>query len=218
MGNARLKAPAICAATGLPAVADDTGLLVDALDGAPGVETAYFAGQGHLRREPGEDARRARRGAGSARRVPHGRHGRVARRDRAAGRRRVRRPDHDRGAGAEGSATTRCSARRRRRAHFAQMGAEAKNAISHRGRAFAPCSASWNDGDDEAPVITSGDLEVGDVRRHEVRCRERMVEAHEGGAVDRSATMGRSPCRAPCGRPPVRRRASDGSRGASARR
>lgn len=43
-GNARLKAAAICAATGLPAVSDDTGLFVDALDGEPGVETAYFAG------------------------------------------------------------------------------------------------------------------------------------------------------------------------------
>ncbi|CAB4566851.1 MAG: non-canonical purine NTP pyrophosphatase [Actinomycetes bacterium] len=43
-GNARLKARAICAATGLPAVADDTGLFVDALDGEPGAETAYFAG------------------------------------------------------------------------------------------------------------------------------------------------------------------------------
>jgi XTP/dITP diphosphohydrolase len=43
-GNARLKARALCRATGLPAVADDTGLEVDALDGAPGVETAYYAG------------------------------------------------------------------------------------------------------------------------------------------------------------------------------
>jgi XTP/dITP diphosphohydrolase len=43
-GNARLKAQALCRATGLAAVADDTGLEVDALDGAPGVETAYFAG------------------------------------------------------------------------------------------------------------------------------------------------------------------------------
>ena len=31
-------------ATGLPAVSDDTGLFVDALDGAPGVDTAYYAG------------------------------------------------------------------------------------------------------------------------------------------------------------------------------
>lgn len=43
-GNARLKASAVTAATGQAAVADDTGLFVDALDGAPGVETAYFAG------------------------------------------------------------------------------------------------------------------------------------------------------------------------------
>lgn len=46
LGNARLKAAAITAATGLPAVADDTGLFVDALDGAPGVITARFAGEG----------------------------------------------------------------------------------------------------------------------------------------------------------------------------
>ncbi len=45
LGNARLKARAICAATGLPAVADDTGLEVDALHGAPGVHTARFAGE-----------------------------------------------------------------------------------------------------------------------------------------------------------------------------
>ncbi len=44
VGNARLKAMAICAATGLPAVSDDTGLFVDALDGAPGVYAARFAG------------------------------------------------------------------------------------------------------------------------------------------------------------------------------
>lgn len=42
--NARIKARAVCAATGLPAVADDTGLFVDALGGAPGVETAHFGG------------------------------------------------------------------------------------------------------------------------------------------------------------------------------
>lgn len=43
-GNARLKAAAICAATGMAAVSDDTGLFVDALGGEPGVETAYYAG------------------------------------------------------------------------------------------------------------------------------------------------------------------------------
>lgn len=44
-GNARLKARALCDATGLPAVADDTGLEVDALDGAPGVYSARYAGE-----------------------------------------------------------------------------------------------------------------------------------------------------------------------------
>ncbi len=45
-GNARLKGAAIAAATGLPALADDTGLEVDALGGAPGVHTARYAGPG----------------------------------------------------------------------------------------------------------------------------------------------------------------------------
>lgn len=44
--NALLKARAVVEATGLPTVADDTGLEVDALDGAPGVYSARFAGDG----------------------------------------------------------------------------------------------------------------------------------------------------------------------------
>ncbi len=44
-GNALKKARAVCAATGHAAVADDTGLEVDALGGAPGVQTARFAGE-----------------------------------------------------------------------------------------------------------------------------------------------------------------------------
>jgi XTP/dITP diphosphohydrolase len=43
-GNARLKAEALCEATGEAAVADDTGLEVEALDGQPGVYSARFAG------------------------------------------------------------------------------------------------------------------------------------------------------------------------------
>lgn len=42
--NARIKARAALACTGLPAIADDTGLEVDALAGAPGVHAARFAG------------------------------------------------------------------------------------------------------------------------------------------------------------------------------
>jgi XTP/dITP diphosphohydrolase len=43
-GNAMLKARAVATATGLVAIADDTGLEVDALGGAPGVQSARFAG------------------------------------------------------------------------------------------------------------------------------------------------------------------------------
>ncbi len=44
--NAVLKSAAVCAATGLPAVADDSGLGVDALNGMPGVLSARWAGPG----------------------------------------------------------------------------------------------------------------------------------------------------------------------------
>lgn len=43
--NARLKAHAVAAATGLPAVADDSGLCVDALNGMPGILSARWAGR-----------------------------------------------------------------------------------------------------------------------------------------------------------------------------
>ena len=44
--NALIKARAACAATGLPALADDSGVVVDALGGAPGVRSARYAGEG----------------------------------------------------------------------------------------------------------------------------------------------------------------------------
>jgi XTP/dITP diphosphohydrolase len=50
--NARIKAEAAAKATGLPAFADDSGLAVDALDGAPGIHSARWAG-------PEKDFRRA---------------------------------------------------------------------------------------------------------------------------------------------------------------
>ena len=46
LANARIKARAAVALTGLPAIADDTGLEVDALDGAPGVHAARYSGPG----------------------------------------------------------------------------------------------------------------------------------------------------------------------------
>ncbi len=45
--NALIKARAVCQATGLPALADDSGLMVDALGGAPGIYSARFAGEQH---------------------------------------------------------------------------------------------------------------------------------------------------------------------------
>lgn len=43
--NALIKAKAVCKATGKPAMADDSGLAVDALNGAPGIYSARFAGE-----------------------------------------------------------------------------------------------------------------------------------------------------------------------------
>ena len=53
-GNAAIKARAAAQASGLPALADDSGLVVHGLDGAPGVESARWAG-------PDRDFRRAMR-------------------------------------------------------------------------------------------------------------------------------------------------------------
>jgi XTP/dITP diphosphohydrolase len=138
--NARLKATAICAATGAPAIADDTGLEVDALDGAPGVRSARFAGDDAsyadncallLRRlsdvEPGH--RTARFTTVALARWPDGRE--VA----AIGTVEGSIADAPRGAGGfgydpvfvpdEGDGRT-----------FAEMSAQEKHELSHRGRAF----------------------------------------------------------------------------------
>jgi XTP/dITP diphosphohydrolase len=45
LDNARLKAEAVAAALGLPALADDSGIEVDALGGAPGARSARYAGE-----------------------------------------------------------------------------------------------------------------------------------------------------------------------------
>ncbi len=49
VGNARIKAHAAAKATGLPALSDDSGITIDALDGAPGVYTADWAETGNGR-------------------------------------------------------------------------------------------------------------------------------------------------------------------------
>jgi len=138
IGNARLKASALCAATGLPAVADDTGLEVDALGGAPGVDSAIYAGDGrsyadNRRKLLAElDGVADRRAAfrtvaivvwpdGSELAVEGVCPGVITAVERGGvgfGYDSVFQPD-------EGDGST-----------FAEMGAQAKHAISHRGRAF----------------------------------------------------------------------------------
>jgi XTP/dITP diphosphohydrolase len=141
LDNARLKAQALVAATGLPAVADDTGLEVDALDGAPGVRTARYAGEDAdaaanvakllhaLSGKEGPDARRARFRTVAVAAWPDGREkvaegtveGWIApsqRGERGWGYDPVFIPD-------EGPGVT-----------FAEMSAAGKHALSHRGRAF----------------------------------------------------------------------------------
>jgi len=45
-GNARIKAVAYASGAGMPALADDSGICIDALGGAPGVRSARFSGEG----------------------------------------------------------------------------------------------------------------------------------------------------------------------------
>jgi len=55
LGNARAKAHAIATHCAAPALADDSGLEVDALGGAPGVRSARFAADAMQRSEPSDD-------------------------------------------------------------------------------------------------------------------------------------------------------------------
>ena len=126
----------MCAATGLPAVADDTGLFVDALDGGPGVETASFGGwEALLPVMEGASSRRAVFRTVALVVFPDGAevvaegaaHGSIAPAPRGArgwGYDPVFVPDDD-PAGRT----------------FAEMSHSEKDAISHRGRAFAALAA-----------------------------------------------------------------------------
>ena len=141
--NARIKAHAAASASGLPALADDSGLVVQALDGRPGVHSARWA-------EPGKDFARA---MARVRDELVTRYGSFEAADRAAafvavlclawpdgheelalGRVEGLLVDPPRGSGGfgydpmfqpDGHAKT-----------FAEMPAEHKQALSHRGRAF----------------------------------------------------------------------------------
>ncbi|GAA4100254.1 RdgB/HAM1 family non-canonical purine NTP pyrophosphatase [Actinomadura miaoliensis] len=148
-GNALLKARAIAAHTGLPAVADDSGLCVDALNGMPGVLSARWSGRfGEATGDKDRanldlvldqlaDVAAPHRGAAfvcaAALVLPGGAEHCVE------GRLRGRLLDAPRGSGGFGydpiflpEGETRTTA---------EMAPEEKNAISHRGRAFRDLAA-----------------------------------------------------------------------------
>ncbi|HEX2849085.1 MAG TPA: RdgB/HAM1 family non-canonical purine NTP pyrophosphatase [Acidimicrobiales bacterium] len=151
--NARLKAVALVEWTGEAAIADDTGLEVDALGGEPGVYSSRYAGEGasyadnvaKLLRELGDGAeRRARFRTVAVARFPDGREviadgvvegaiTRQARGDGGFGYDPVFAPD-------EGGGRT-----------FAEMSADEKHAISHRGRAFRALAGRLAGGGSSTP-------------------------------------------------------------------
>ena len=146
VGNARLKAHAIMAATQMPALADDTGLFVDALDGAPGVHTARYAGssatdadnRSKLLRELAGKSRDARFVTVALLTFPDGREivaegvceGTIAESERG-----------ERGFGYDPLFIARDGDGRT----FAEMTIEEKHALSHRGRAFRALAAQLGD-------------------------------------------------------------------------
>jgi XTP/dITP diphosphohydrolase len=144
LDNARLKARALVAETGEAAIADDTGLEVDALSGAPGVYSSRYAGEGASYADNVTKLIEALAGVGGSRRArfrtvavaawPNGRElvaeglveGTVAQAPRGSG-----------GFGydpvfipTEGDDRT-----------FAEMTAAEKHLLSHRGRAFRALAA-----------------------------------------------------------------------------
>jgi XTP/dITP diphosphohydrolase len=73
LANARAKAHALATHTGLPALADDSGLEVDALGGAPGVRSARFAADAIWRTTPTDDRANIAYLLGRMRKAPEGR-------------------------------------------------------------------------------------------------------------------------------------------------
>ncbi len=148
--NALLKARTAAKATGYPAIGDDTGLEVDALDGAPGVHTARFAGPAASYAEnraallgalAGVDDRSARFRTAAAFVTPGGDEivvtgelaGRIAREERGDG-----------GFGYDSLFEVDGET-------LAEMGVGAKNLISHRARALTALAAALERVRDDRP-------------------------------------------------------------------
>lgn len=139
-GNARIKALAAAVASGLPALADDSGLSVAALDGAPGVLSARFAAGDYpsafariIQAAQEKDEWRAWFTCALCYALPDGTtatyvgeaHGRVA-------------PPQ----GAEGFGYDPIFIPDGYQNSYAELGAEVKDQISHRARAFAQFAAA----------------------------------------------------------------------------
>ncbi len=145
LDNALLKAREVATALGLPAIADDSGIEVDALGGKPGPRSARYAGEDATDEQNLEEMMRAMRG------IPSG--GRIARYRCIAA---IAWPD-GRDLHAEGTCEGTLVTKRRGERGFgydpifvpegweetmAELTDEQKDRISHRGRAFRALAAS----------------------------------------------------------------------------
>lgn len=135
--NALLKARTICNICKLPTLADDTGLMVDALDGAPGVYSARYAGEAHndannrallLKNLEGKDSRRAHFSTVIAICYPNG--------DFITANGRVEGSILNEERGSEGFGYDSLFYSDELGKTFAQATPEEKNSVSHRGRAL----------------------------------------------------------------------------------
>lgn len=143
-GNALKKARTLCDASGLWTLADDSGLEVDALDGAPGVYSARYAGEGAgdaannarlLRELDGVEDRRARFRCVLALAAPDGRDWTVE--GRCEGR-IAHAPSGTGGFGYDPLFHPDGGTR-----SFAELTPAEKNRISHRARALAAAAREW---------------------------------------------------------------------------
>jgi len=146
--NARIKARALADAFGMLAVADDTGLEVDALGGAPGVYSGRYAGEHATYADNVDKLLAELRGIAPAARTA--RFATVAIARDAAGNEVVERGEVEgviaevaRGAGGFGYDPVFVPTEGDGRS-FAEMTPEEKHAVSHRGRAFRALAAAFD--------------------------------------------------------------------------
>ncbi|HXW78833.1 MAG TPA: RdgB/HAM1 family non-canonical purine NTP pyrophosphatase [Acidimicrobiales bacterium] len=144
LGNARLKATTLVRATGLPAIAEDTGIEVAALDGAPGVRSARYAGEppdeqanvdkvlANLAGRQGPDQRQARFVTVAVAVWPDGRE--VSAQGTVDG--WIAEERRGRGGFGYDPVFVPAEADGRTFGELAEESADAKNTLSHRGRAF----------------------------------------------------------------------------------